>query len=56
MGYICRFYLVLFDYYDLYIDEPVSLTTSPLPHDGTFQKVNATRDLEPRGLHQVPSQ
>ena len=26
---------------------------SEFPHDGTFQKVNATRDLEPFGLHQM---
>ena len=34
-------------------DEAVNLTTSPFPHDGTFQKVNATRDLESHGLHQM---
>ena len=34
-------------------DETVRLSTSPFPHDGTFQKVNAIRDLEPHGLHQM---
>ncbi|KAL5252786.1 hypothetical protein ACHWQZ_G015526 [Mnemiopsis leidyi] len=34
-------------------EEPVSLSTSAFPHDGTFQKVNATRDLAPLGLHQM---
>jgi len=33
--------------------DPVSLSTSAFPHDGTFQKVNATRDLAPLGLHQM---
>lgn len=34
-------------------EDPVSLSTSAFPHDGTFQKVNATRDLAPLGLHQM---
>ena len=31
-------------------EDPVSLSTSAFPHDGTFQKVNATRDLDPLGI------
>ncbi|XP_063677916.1 cilia- and flagella-associated protein 74-like [Bolinopsis microptera] len=34
-------------------EDEVSLSTSAFPHDGTFQKVNATRDLAPLGLHQM---